>query len=297
MNTKLTKTMLAAACATGLAVSAQAGSFTSGIADVATQAGTFNLPVSYNFNDVSGADYYDNDSSGTLSVGDVILGTFVLDSLATTGGSTGNAGLVDVSGAYAIQVADVSPLGPGAIVTFTSVSGSPQDALVASVLGGFDAAIWEGGISTNSFANPAPGAFAPGSAWVDGDLQVGLDLAAYTLLTGGTDLAALAGLADNTTIANVGLGSSFIVSDDGSSDGGAGIGDIFENVVGSTVFVEGTVRSAGQTATPGGNSDFYFKDTATFSITATAIPSPSAMAFGLVGLGAVAIRRRRSSKA
>ncbi len=309
---KLGKFAFGAAFAAVAAFGASAGATTinQALADVQGQTGVSG-PITFNFNDLSVADYFDLDSSGTVTPGDVVLGAVVIDEVVSSDGLGGTAAVTDVSGIYALEVAGTTPVGPpgpaGTPINASFIPITPgADAAVGGLTGtapstllapGEMFAVFQGGVSTDPNVIPASGSFYAG-AFTDGDKYATLaPTVGYTINFIGDTLAALAGLTPGSTIGTILAPSGQDVIDGGLGDGGQGIAQLPLSPIGafgSDVDLTGSIlTSAGPSALPGAAATF--SDTATFQITAVAVPLPPAVLAGIPLLGFV-VRRTIKKK-
>ncbi len=295
-----------------IGTSAYAVTINQALVSVQAQTGVAG-PVTFEFNDLSVADYFDLDSSGTVTPGDVVLGAFVVDEIVSSNGLGGTAPLTDVSGVYALEVAGTTPVGP------PGPAGTPINASFIPITPGADAAVgfltgtapstllapgemfavYQGGVSTNPNLIPASGSFYAG-AFTDGDKYATLTpTVGYTINFIGDTLAALAGLTPGSTIGTILAPSGQDVVAGGLGDGGEGIGQLPLSPIGafgSDVDLTGSIlTSAGPSALPGAAATF--SDTATFQITAVAVPLPPALLAGIPLLGFVVARTVRRHNA
>jgi hypothetical protein len=289
--------MSAAVAATlGLASHAQALSFNGMLLSIAAQAGTPNIAMT--FNDVSaGAVSFDFGADGIYNAGDKIRGTFIIHQLQTNtglGGSetTGGAN-AEISGRFALEIVSATA-GPG---TVTLVYG--PDA-TSGMTAGAVIELYQDGPPPVTPHGALPGLYSA-TKYSDGDLLAALGFtgggggaAGFYAITffeqvidGVLTQAELAGLG---SVGIVGFGASGLnILDDGTSDGGDGIG----NYAPITPAPSGTDFSGIVSINNVVSSGTSFTDTADFTVNLTVVPLPAAALPGMMLLGALGLYRLR----
>lgn len=298
IRSKLIARGIAFGVAMTLGTLVHAQSINQGMVSVQAQTGVEGL-ITFEFYDLSTADFFDLDNNGKVTSGDVMLGAFTLSQVVSSAGLGGAASLTDVSGVYALEVVSApggngaygfAPLSASADTAVGGITGTAPSAILPS---GAMYSVHQGGAPTNAAALPASGSFY-NPAYSDGDHYVALaPTIGYTLSFISDDLATINGLPAGAVFASIIPGSGQDVLDNGLGDGGEGVGQHALSPIGilasDTDIAGGFITSSVAISAIGG--DAVFNDTVTFQLAAE-VPEPSALLLLIAGLPALSRRRR-----
>ncbi len=301
-----TRCLMAALALSGAALTAtqtHAASVNSVINSINGNTVSFNL----NFADSDQSIIVDSSgnlkTSGAVAAGDIIMGVINIDGVTGVGGTATFGGINnELTGFYALSVdsisanfAGIKTIHTGALTAAEITSAVGGNAFFLPSFGGFGTA--DAMVALFEGADNFDGTFADAGDAIDGDFFQSFggstafwDITGTSLRPGATlvdfniiadDIAAASLATTTTTLANVNFGLDLV--DTGTS---------FLNPIAVNGFDVNPGQGANTLLGGGGgpvNSDLSFSMLAT--------PSPTAAAFGLFGLVAMGVRRRRSAKA
>lgn len=291
----------------GVAGSAAAGSIESALIGLASSAGLEGVPATYDFNDDFASVLIDVDSSGGTSIGDIILSSFVVNNVSTIVGletftaNFGNssdpfAGIGDTSATFDVSVIGraafevAAPLDPGSSFSVNALESGDYDGIG---IAGSDR-LGSGVLFEVREVSPNNGAVQGALGFLDSFFQEGTIFAEVS-----------EGTLPGFDFEPFGTGGSSIGETDGLPITGGTVLDIDSNILlapaalvppSNTVVSPSGFLAAGDASNPFAFDIFSTTGQAVFSVNATVVPSPTTAIFGMVGLGVMAVRRRRPSQ-